>query len=111
MESYLLFIQIGTTTAEDIRAMPLEGDRHPFRFRKTPAIETNPALSPDGRWLAVESSQTGRPEVLVTRFTGPRSTVDATAPRLAGRATRQKNRSAQICVTTVPMASCRSSRR
>jgi Tol biopolymer transport system component len=78
---YLLFIQIGATTAEDIWAMPLEGDRQPFPILQTPAIETNPALSPDGRWLAFESSQSGRPEVYVTRFPGSRTAVDATASR------------------------------
>ena len=78
---YLLFIQIGTTTAEDIWALPLEGDRRPFPVLQTPAIDTNPALSPDGRWLAYESSQSGRPEVLVTRFPGSGPPVDVTAPR------------------------------
>jgi Tol biopolymer transport system component len=78
---YLVFIQIGTTTAEDIWAMSLEGDRQPFPILQTAAIETNPALSPDGQWLAFESSQSGRPEVYVTRFPGSRSAVDPTAPR------------------------------
>jgi Tol biopolymer transport system component len=78
---YLVYIQIGTTTAEDIWALPLDGDRQPYPILQTQAIETNPALSPDGHWLAYESSQTGRPEVLVTRFPGSRAAVDATAPR------------------------------
>jgi Tol biopolymer transport system component len=78
---YLVFIQIGTTTAEDIWALPLDGDRQPYPILQTPAIETNPALSPDGRWLAYESAQSGRPEVLVTRFPGSRTSVDAAAPR------------------------------
>jgi Tol biopolymer transport system component len=78
---FLLFIQIGTTTAEDIWALPLDGDRQPYPILQTPAIETNPALSPDGQWLAFESSQSGRPEVLVTRFPRSRTAVDATAPR------------------------------
>jgi Tol biopolymer transport system component len=78
---YLLFIQIETTTAEDIWALPLEGDRRPYPVLQTPAIDTNPALSPDGQWLAFESSASGRPEVLVTRFPGSRSAVAGTAPR------------------------------
>ena len=78
---YLVYIQIGTTTAEDIWALPLDGDRQPYPILQTQAIETNPALSPDGHWLAYESSQTGRPEVLVTRFPASRTAVDATAPR------------------------------
>ena len=78
---YLLFIQVGNTTAADIWALSLEGDRRPFQVLQTPAIETNPALSPDGRWLAFESAHTGRPEVYVTRFPASRNAVADTAPR------------------------------
>ena len=79
---YLMFIQIGTTTAEDIFAISLEGgDRHPFPVLQTPAIETNPALSPDGKWLAFESSYTGRPEVYAMRFPSSQNPTTATPPR------------------------------
>jgi eukaryotic-like serine/threonine-protein kinase len=78
---YLVFIQIGTTTAEDIWALPLDGDRQPYPILQTQAIETNPALSPDGHWLAYESAGSGRPEVLVTRFPRSRTEVNASAPR------------------------------
>ena len=77
----LIFIQIGATTAEDIWALTLDGDRKPFPILQTPAIETNPALSPDGQWLAYESSHSGRPEVYVTRFPSSKNAVAATAPR------------------------------
>jgi len=76
---YLLFIQIGTTTAEDIFAIALDGDRRPFPVLQTPAIETNPALSPDGEWLAFESSYTGRPEVYVMRFPSSRNPTTTAA--------------------------------
>ena len=79
---YLLFIQIGATTTEDIWVQPLEGDRRSFPILQTPAIETNPALSPDGQWLAFESSYSGRPEIYVTRFAASMEAVSAaTAPR------------------------------
>jgi Tol biopolymer transport system component len=78
---FLLFIQIAATTSEDIWALPLEGDRQPFPVLQTPAMDTNPALSPDGRWLAYESSQSGRPEVYVTRFPTSRNALPAAAPR------------------------------
>ena len=78
---FLVFIQIGAATAEDIWAVPLDGDRQPFPILQSVAVETNPALSPDGKWLAFESSQTGRPEVLVTRFPTSRTAVDESAPR------------------------------
>jgi eukaryotic-like serine/threonine-protein kinase len=78
---YLLFIHIGTTTAEDIWALSLQGNREPFPVLQTPAIETNPSLSPDGQWLAFESAHSGRPEVYVTRFPASRNGIPATAPR------------------------------
>ena len=34
----------------------------------SPAVETDPAFSPDGRWLAYSSSETGRYEVYVSPF-------------------------------------------
>jgi len=36
-----------------------------------PADETNPAISPDGRWLAYTSNETGAREVYVRPLTGP----------------------------------------
>ncbi len=78
---YILFIQIGATTSEDIWAISLDGDRKPFPVLATPFLETNPALSPDGQWLAFESPHTGRPEVFVTRFPASPPQIDAAAPR------------------------------
>jgi serine/threonine-protein kinase len=78
---YIVFIQIGATTTEDIWALPLDGDRQAFPVVQTPAIDTNPAISPDGKWLAFESSQSGKPEVYVTRFPASRNDVTATPPR------------------------------
>ena len=78
---YLVYVQTAPTTAEDIWALPLEGDRQPYPILQTPAIETNAALSPDGQWLAYESPQSGRPEVMITAFPASRGAVDLAAPR------------------------------
>ncbi len=78
---YILFIQIGAATSEDIWALPLNGDRKPFPVLATPFLETAPSLSPDGQWLAFESPHTGRPEVFVTRFPASPAQIDASAPR------------------------------
>jgi serine/threonine-protein kinase len=77
---YLVYIQMGHTTADDIWALPLDGDRTPFAVLRSASVETNPALSPDGKWLAFESPQFGRPEVFVTRFPESRQAAEA-APR------------------------------
>jgi Tol biopolymer transport system component len=78
---YLVYIHISPTTAEDVWALPLDGNGQPFPILQNIAIETNPALSPDGKWLAYESSQFGRPEVYVTRFPDAGKPPDANAPR------------------------------
>lgn len=77
---YLLYMQNGATTTEDIWALPMSGDRKPFPVVRTAAIETTPALSADGRWLAFESAQSGRPEVYVMRFLGPASNAERPGP-------------------------------
>jgi serine/threonine-protein kinase len=44
----------------------------PEPFLTTAALETDyPAFSPDGRWLAYQSNESGRPEVYVRQFPGP----------------------------------------
>ena len=40
-------------------------------FLSTPATEQEPMLSPDGRWIAYFSNETGRGEVYVRPFPGP----------------------------------------
>ena len=40
-------------------------------LQTTPALETHPSWSPDGKWLAYASNATGRPEVYVRPYPGP----------------------------------------
>jgi len=40
----------------------------PRRMTQTAATETQPALSPDGQWLAWMTDASGRPEVMVRRY-------------------------------------------
>ena len=46
--------------------MPLTGDRKPIPIVSTPFVEGEPQFSPDGRWLAYYSNETGRNEVFGT---------------------------------------------
>jgi hypothetical protein len=50
---------------------PVDGSTPGRAFRKTPYQERYGTFSPDGRWLAYESNETGRPEVYVEAFPGP----------------------------------------
>jgi len=66
---YLLFRTV-TPTDMDIWALPLEGDRKPFAVVRTPFEERDAQFSPDGRWIAYHSNESGRHEVYVRPFQG-----------------------------------------
>ena len=51
----------------DIYALK-RGRLHPVPLLTSPARETSPALSPDGKWLAYVSNESGKPEVYVRPF-------------------------------------------
>ncbi len=67
----LAFQELGVETNFDIWILPLTGDRKPYPFLKTNFAEANPVFSPDGKWLAYNSNESGRAEVYVTPFPGP----------------------------------------
>lgn len=47
------------------------GDRKPFLFLQTAFDELRPAFSPDGRWIAYQSNESGRWEIYIRPFPGP----------------------------------------
>ena len=62
----------------DLMILPMEGDDvsgwkpgTPTVFLDSPSEEMQPNFSPDGRWLAYQSNETGRDEVYVRPFRGP----------------------------------------
>jgi serine/threonine-protein kinase len=58
-------------TGFDIDTLELDGERRPRPFLRTPAGEAGARLSPDGRWLAYQSDDSGRFEVYVLPYPGP----------------------------------------
>ena len=52
----------------DVKALPLGADRTARLLVGTPKLETNGEVSPDGRWMAYESDESGRSEVYVRPF-------------------------------------------
>jgi Tol biopolymer transport system component len=58
------------TTAPEIWILPLDGDRKPVPWLQTRFAEKSPRFSPDGRWIAYESDESGDPEVYVARTEG-----------------------------------------
>ena len=49
----------------------MEGDRTAETYLRTPSEENNPIFSPDGKWVAYESLESGRPEIVVNSFPTP----------------------------------------
>jgi serine/threonine protein kinase len=58
------------TTGNDLFVLPLSGDRKPFPFLNTQFNEAQGQFSPDGRWIAYRSDESGRGEVYVAPFPG-----------------------------------------
>ena len=67
----LLYQSVDPQTNRDLWALPLEGDRTPWVFLKTPFEERAGTFSPDGRFVAYESNESGRDEIYIRPFTGP----------------------------------------
>ncbi len=79
--------------SNDIWILPMtpkgSSDRKPFAFLQTEFSETRAAFSPDGRWIAYQSDESGRDEVYIRPFPGPGgkwqvSTGGGTRPRWRG---------------------------
>ncbi len=58
------------TASGGIWLLPLEEDREPTLFLKTPGNVYASRLSPDGHWIAYASDESGRSEIYVQPFPG-----------------------------------------
>jgi hypothetical protein len=68
---FLLYHSIDPQTIGDIWVVPMVGDRTPSVFLKTGFRVTYGAFSPDGRWVAYQSNESGTAEVYVRPFVAP----------------------------------------
>jgi eukaryotic-like serine/threonine-protein kinase len=66
----LAFAEVNPTTGYDIWVLRLV-DRKAQPFLRTPFNESAPRFSPDGRWLAYISDESGRFEIYVQSYPGP----------------------------------------
>jgi eukaryotic-like serine/threonine-protein kinase len=68
---YILYAR-GLPGVQDIWALPLAGDRKPFQVMPTArgTYRNEPKLSPDGRWLAYSSNESGSAQIYVAAFKG-----------------------------------------
>jgi Tol biopolymer transport system component len=68
---YILFASRNPKTVWDLWALPTFGDKNPIPIAVTPFTETTPMISPDGRYVAFTSNESGRDEVYVQTFPQP----------------------------------------
>jgi Tol biopolymer transport system component len=62
------FILYNAGDAKGIWAMPVTGDRKPFSVLNDAFTEAQGKISPDGRWIAYRSNESGRNEIFVQSF-------------------------------------------
>jgi dipeptidyl aminopeptidase/acylaminoacyl peptidase len=60
-----------TKGVSDLWVLPLDGARRPFPFLQSTFHKTQAQVSPDGRWIAYTSYESGKDEVYVQRFPTP----------------------------------------
>jgi Tol biopolymer transport system component len=82
---FILFGVQAPTTGFDLLVLPLFGDRKPFPFLQTTSFENGGQFSPDGRWIAYESNESGRDEVYVAPFQGGAPSAAATRGTSGGK--------------------------
>jgi tRNA A-37 threonylcarbamoyl transferase component Bud32 len=67
---YLAFDQKGTGTRDDAWVLPLDGGPA-LPVAQSRFAEGSPKFSPDGKWIAYSSDESGRSEIYVQPFPGP----------------------------------------
>jgi eukaryotic-like serine/threonine-protein kinase len=68
---WIVFATQNPNTARDLWALPMEGDQKPIVIARTAFEEAYARVSPDGRWIAYHSNESGRNEVYVQAFPQP----------------------------------------
>jgi serine/threonine protein kinase len=62
---FVVYMQFSGTRGNDLLLLPMEGDRKPIPYLQTPFNEANAQFSPDGKWMAYSSNESGSPQVYV----------------------------------------------
>lgn len=65
---FILYGQLNSGTVWDLLVLPLFGERKPQPFLQTKFVELHGRFSPDGRWVAYASNETGQFQVYVQSF-------------------------------------------
>jgi Tol biopolymer transport system component len=65
---FIVYLNRGVKTRRDIWVLPTFGDKKEYLLLNSAFDEQSPALSPNGRWLAYSSDETGAFEIYVQSF-------------------------------------------
>jgi Tol biopolymer transport system component len=76
---FLLYVIVDPQQNADLWVVSMVGDRTTSAFLKTRYREAYGAFSPDGRWVAYQSNESGRPEIYVRPFVPPGAADKVTA--------------------------------
>jgi Tol biopolymer transport system component len=68
---FLMYSVLSAKTGNDLWVLPMDGTQKPFAVAQTLSHEQAGVFSPDGRWIAYQSNETGRYEIYVQPFPGP----------------------------------------
>ena len=82
---YLIYTVIDPKTKDTLWILPMEGDRKPFVFLRTPFNENGASFSPDGRGISYLSDESGRAELYVRPFAPPGSASSSTGNSSEGK--------------------------
>jgi len=72
---FILYTESMPATGLDLMLLPLQGERKPRPWLRTRFDESDARVSPDGRWVAYVSTESGRREVYVRAFDGAGETI------------------------------------
>ncbi len=65
---FIIYLRRGAKTRADLWLVPTFGDKKEFQITNSPFDERSPQISPNGRWLAYSSDETGNYEIYVQSF-------------------------------------------
>jgi hypothetical protein len=76
---FVVYMIRGKTGHFELWVLPLSDDRKPFPFLQTDSDQTQAQISPNGRWIAYTSNESGQDEVYIQGFPTRGSTRQVSA--------------------------------
>jgi Tol biopolymer transport system component len=68
---FIIYRMSDPKNGQDLWILPIAGDRKPYPFLATPFNENFGQFSPDARWVAYQSDESGQYQIYVQPFLGP----------------------------------------